>query len=405
VQLKKINVIILGVSYFDGMASSTRVRNLLEPLLTNNSISASNLIYQKDSKGLTQKEGLLSKVHYKVIGFRKSNPLSVISFTCHVIKFLKKNRLSRHRNILYNYDQPDLRNILLILYAKLIGFKVVLDIIENNRFSTNFPRFLTKIRVKSSIFLIEFAHLYADIVFAISDHLVAEMKKNTKGKIPVYLIPITVDLKYFPIKSYKIPEKFKIFYGGSFGEKDGLHNLIKALESVSLKFDNVNLILTGRGADCDMNLLQHLIDNSTIKEKIIFKGFLPSNEYYELMNECDIFCMTRVNSKFANAGFPFKLGEFLATGKSVIATTVGDIPKYLKNKFNAILITPSSSRELDESIQFLLNNPSYIPSLGREGRKTAENHFDSEKISAKIFSIFKDFNYPEEYLNNSNKNY
>ena len=122
--------------------------------------------------------------------------------------------------------------------------------------------------------------------------------------------------------------------------------------------------------------------------KIIFKGFLSKDEYYNVLNECDIFCMTRINSQFANAGFPFKLGEFLATGKAVISTNVSDVNKFIRNGENALIIRPSSEDEIAEALIYILKNPILINKLGTEGRKTAELNFDSEKISLDLFQIF-----------------
>jgi glycosyltransferase involved in cell wall biosynthesis len=383
------NLVLVGVSYFDGMASSTRVRNLLAPLVNKNYIKASNLIYQKDANGLSEKKGVLNNINYQVIGFGKSNPFSIFSFFWKGIRFLHKNKSRSQKNILYNYDQPDLRNIFFLFYAKLIGYKIILDIIEDNRYYTNFPRLLTKIKIKSSIYFIKHSRFFVHGIIAISNHLYKEMEKVSKGKFPIHLIPITVDLNKFEKKGqYQIPADFKIFYGGSFGEKDGLEYLIKAFEKISLQFNNVTLILTGRGADHDLKPIHQIIKSSTFKEKILFKGYLSVDEYYRLINECDIFCMTRIKSKFADAGFPFKLGEFLSTGKAVIATNVGDVNKFIQNKKNGLLINPSSAEEITNALLYLLNNPESINAMGIEGRKTAEFNFDSEKISMKLLSIF-----------------
>ena len=370
------------------MASATRVQNLFQPLIIKDQVNVSNLIYDKDSDGLG-KRGIINNVNYDVIGFRKSNPFTVLSFLSNGIKFLKKSKSLSEKNILYNYDQPNLKNILFILYAKFIGYKIILDVIEDYRYYTDYPRFLTAVKMKSSNFLCKHSHYFADSIIAISDHLYSHMIKISKGKTPVFHIPITVDLTKFPKKNYTIPENYKIFYGGSFGEKDGIEYLIKAFEEVCLKFKNVNLILTGKGFVEGMQKVSQLIDHSIVNEKIIFKGFLSKDEYYKVLNDCDIFCMTRINSKFANAGFPFKLGEFLATGKAVIATDVSDVGKYIRNGENALLIKPSSTEDMAESFLYILENPSLINKLGSEGRKTAELYFDSEKVSNKLYEIFR----------------
>ena len=142
----KYSVVIIGVSYFEGMASSTRVRNLFEPLINRNCITANNIIYKKDSGSLSEKSGVLKNVSYRVIGFRKSNPFSAVSFILNGAGFLHKQKSRQKKNILYSYDQPDLKNIFFLLYAKLIGYKIILDIVEDNRYYTIFPRLLTKIK-------------------------------------------------------------------------------------------------------------------------------------------------------------------------------------------------------------------------------------------------------------------
>ncbi|NJO25607.1 MAG: glycosyltransferase [Bacteroidia bacterium] len=98
--------------------------------------------------------------------------------------------------------------------------------------------------------------------------------------------------------------------------------------------------------------------------------------------------MTRVNTKFANAGFPFKLGEFLASGKAVVATSVGDVPNYLFNDINAMVVQPNSVDDLIDALLQLIENPDKRKRLGAEARKTAEKCFDSDKVGMKLLDIF-----------------
>ena len=166
--------------------------------------------------------------------------------------------------------------------------------------------------------------------------------------------------------------------------------MIDAFDEVSKKDNGIQLILTGAAPiKTDLEEIRTKIDQVTAKDRIKFMGFLKTEDYYSLLNNCDIFCMTRINSIYANAGFPFKLGEFLAAGKAVIATKVGDVPNYLFNNVNALLINPDSVEELSEAIMLIINNPEKIRSLGPEARKTAETYFDSEKVSMKLLSVFE----------------
>ncbi|HMI79779.1 MAG TPA: glycosyltransferase, partial [Ferruginibacter sp.] len=382
------NIVIMGVSYFDGMAGSTRVRNLFEPLVRKNLIKAANLIYQSDNKEPIGKEGDLNGLNFRVIDLRLGNIFSIFSFWSKGMSFLKRNKQPGYKNILYNYNYPDLKNIVFILYAKMKGYKIILDIIEDNRYEAH-ASFINKVRIKTSLFLFRFSKRFTSAYVAISEHLYNRAELISKGKVPVYLIPITVNLNYFKNTGYS-PDKnnLKIFYGGSFAAKDGLAYLLDAYETISKEDKNIQLILTGLGNPADTDKLKQKIGMSENKNRIIFKGFLNTDDYYTALNSCDIFCMTRINSQFANAGFPFKLGEFLASGKGVIATKVGDVPKYLFNEVNALLINPDSASDIAGALSAFIKNPEKIRSLGSEARRTAETHFDSERISEKLLSIF-----------------
>jgi glycosyltransferase involved in cell wall biosynthesis len=386
---RKINIVVMGVSCFDGMASSMRVRNLFEPLIEKKNIRVNNLIYQKDNKEPIGKKGTLNDINFEVIGFSLVNLFSVFGFFFRGMSFLKKSKAGGYNNIIYNYNAPDIKNIFFILYGRLVGYKVVFDIIEDNQYEAHVG-LINKFRIKTSVFLFKKSKHFADAMIGISEHLYKLIQTATKNKIPVYLIPITVNLKYFK-KSIPVIQKnkIKIFYGGSFGKKDGLEYLIKAFGEVSLVHPTIELILTGLGHKQDMDRVNNEIEKNANKHMIIYKGFLSIKDYYKELNECDIFCMTRINSKFANAGFPFKLGEFLATGKAVIATNVGDVPNYLFNGVNALLINPDSVKELVDALLLLIEHPEKRHVLGVEARKTAEHFFDSDIVSMKLLSIFQ----------------
>ncbi len=385
---KKINILVIGVSCFDGMASSTRVKNLIEPLINKNEITANNLVYKSDNRVDIGKSGSLNNINFKVIDFKASNLFSAFSFLIGGLGFVGKSKRAGHKNIIYNYNYPDLKNIWFLLYGKMIGYKIVLDIIEDNRFESHLG-FINKLRLKTSVFLFKISRFFTNAYVAISGSLYERAQQIGKGKVPVYLIPITVNFNYFKKTDYiPDPNNLKIFYGGSFAEKDGLQYLIEAFEEVSKCQPGVQLILTGLGNMPDMEKLKDRISKSVSKESIIFKGFLSTQDYYELLNTCDIFCMTRINSAFANAGFPFKLGEFLAAGRAVIATRVGDVDKYLFNDINALLISPESVKEISDALLVVIKHPEKINQLGVEARKTAATNFDSDKVSIKLLSIF-----------------
>lgn len=97
--------------------------------------------------------------------------------------------------------------------------------------------------------------------------------------------------------------------------------------------------------------------------------------------------MTRNNTRFSNAGFPFKLGEYLATGNPVVTSQVSGIENYLVHKKSALFFEPGNVIELEKAISFLIENPSEAYLIGREGQKVFEDHFSADKNCKKLYEF------------------
>ena len=385
----EINIIFLGESYLGGMAGSKRIQNIINPFLKMGDVTISNLIIANPNETIDADfYGTKNKVKYRIINFT-TNPLSFFNFYYSGFKFIAASKINESRNILYCYDNPTAFNFLFILFAKSKKMKIVVDMVEDyNLLDKKKLLFTQKIKIFIQNILLNNLNLYTDAVIVISEYLKNFTEKIVKKKAPVYYLPIMVD-KLQILPSIKESNGLKIFYGGSFGEKDGVICLLKAFEKVSCKFPNAQMILTGRPAKAGMHEVLQYIENSGVKEKIKFLGYLNDSEYYSTMSNCDIFCATRINSNYANAGFPFKLGEMLATGKPVVTTYIGDIPKYLENKKNAIMVEPGSVDEIANGLIFLIENPERAAEIGEEGKKVVLEFFNAtiEVEKLKLFLL------------------
>ncbi|MDN3655835.1 glycosyltransferase family 4 protein [Ferruginibacter paludis] len=389
--MEKINVLVLDVPFHEGMAGTKRVKNLMLPLYKSQQITISNLaiidISEKDRIG---ENGTIDGIKYRYVGYSSFvNLFSVIKFYRQGIRFIRKNLRSQSKNVIYYYGYPDLKNLLFILYAKFKNCKVIFDIVEDNRHQQNFHGIAGKIRNNTALFLVKQIPHFGDAIVVISNPLEKWLNAMYLNKIAVYNIPITVDIKKFENPEAPVSKEngISIFYGGSFAPKDGLEYLLKAFDKVCTTYSNLKLILTGVGQAPDMELFFDMVKHN---EKVDYRGFLSTDLYYEALKSSDICCMTRNNSLYANAGFPFKLGEFLAAGKAIIATNVGDVPLYLENNRNALLISPESTDEIVNALILCIENKNELrQKLGAEARKTALEYFDDAVLSKKLFDIFE----------------
>jgi glycosyltransferase involved in cell wall biosynthesis len=385
----RFNLIFMPISIINGMATSKRLSNFYTHLKDYNSFTIHNIVHEPKSKNLKTKlkESKIDNFDYLVITYNYKNPASIFKFFYFNYKILVNNYCKKSKNILYHSGYPNIRNIFIILFAKALGYKIVFDIVEDNSAITSFKSPLQWIKNKSSILLLNYISLFANGIICISDILYNKIENITGRKVPIIKIPVSYNENLFTNTAKKSVQKSasNIFYGGSFGEKDGIGYLLTAFDILAENY-NVKLIMTGKGNEHDIRTFQTQLQKLKNKNKVKYLGYLEDNLYFEQVQSADILCMVRINNDFANAGFPFKLAEILATGKPVIATKVSDVKKYL-TEGDAFLIEPERTDEIVEAIKFIIENPKIAKRVGENGQKVAKMFFNSAR-TAKLLMHF-----------------
>ncbi len=391
---KKVNLVFMGgFTYPGGMAGTKRIQNAINSLKEYPHV-ATRVIVQRQSAG----ENILSGVHegtpYETVRgdllrARMFVELPILYYR--TIATLKRALRPDHKNIIYFYGPLFLDSLVPLVYAQRLGYKIVFDVIEDYALTKDISgSFYGYVKCGlTSLLSSKIKSLSAGII-VISSHLGKKYRMLTPGAVPVHYIPISVDMDRFPEKTIGVKPTVSLFYAGTFGKKDGLPVLLDAFDRLAMKHRNVHLVLTGRGVDREaMKDFFARMEISPHKDRIEYKGYLDERAYYLSLNEADIPCMTRVNLTYAHAGFPFKLGEFLATGKPVIASRVSDVDKFLVHGHNAMLVQPGSSADIYEAAAFLIENPESAAAIGVRGREVAEAFFDYRKQGKALLTFLE----------------
>jgi len=180
-------------------------------------------------------------------------------------------------------------------------------------------------------------------------------------------------------------KKRVVFVGELYGDKDGVYGLVQAFINIGNEFPEADLIIVGDNNNKEaLHSLYSLINNSDLKNRIIFTGKLNRSEIALQIKNSYCLVLDRPDNIQAKYGFPTKLGEYLASGKPVIITKVGDIPLYLKDNINAYLAEPDNIESFSQKLRECLNNPKQAQKIGLEGQKLAYNEFNYLKCVQKM---------------------
>ena len=231
---------------------------------------------------------------------------------------------------------------------------------------------------------------YDGLAFMTKTLLLYYKKYMKHGPKPLHL-PMTVDLDRFnkdvdALVEFKKP--YVAFVGIMDDAKDGVNVLIKAFHEIAKDYPKLKLYLVG-GWNYDTPAHQELIKELELKNRVFWVGEYPRDTIPSIICNAKLLVLPRPDSKQAQGGFPTKLGEYLATGVPVCATTVGEIPDYLVNNQSVYFAKPGSVKSFVNAMSNALKNDEKANYVGEQGKKVAELYFNKKTQSNTLYSFLK----------------
>ena len=353
--------------YPSGYASTKRINHLIS-YLNKVGYNCQVVLFSNNKRS-----GIFNQTFYKslyLFDFKIFNfiflPLAQVQF----IKLLYANP-KKDKKYLYVYSGITFENILIILFARFWKYRIIVDFVEDFSYHKENVSFIRRIKIWSNSVFEKKVSLLADYIIVISDFLLIKYKKLVPIDFPIFLLPISAQPNHIK-KCISGSRQIKVLYSGTYGIKDGIKYLIHAFIKLVDEINDIILILTGEVKGDVKQLLSGYTD------KVVMTGYLSDEEYYKQLKNADILVVPRINSTYANAGFPFKLGEYLATGNPVVTTNVSDIKNYLTDKESAIIVEPESSESIFQGIKFLIKDPIKAAEIGNSGKMICEKYFNTD---------------------------
>jgi glycosyltransferase involved in cell wall biosynthesis len=391
-----LNVVFMGnLLYPEGLAETKRFQHFIDGVMAVQDSSARVLLLRQSHPG--RNDGLLAGeqqgVPYETIGHdiraNAALPLTAFHYLFYGCRFLWRARGKSRRNVLFLYGEPNLESFAFVIWARILGYRVIVDIVEDTYLVGDSAPLASRLKARSVAWSTSHMHWFADGVVVISSYLKRKLEGIVGGRLPVQLIPISVDLTRVVESTDGFHHPARMLYAGSFADKDGVENLITAFEQVAADWPDIEFLMTGRGSDERMASIRRRIRESAFAGRIRYLGYLGDDEYFQAISACDIPCVVRMPGEFADRGFPFKLGEYLATGRPVVASRVSDVEVYLEDRLNAMLVEPGSVSEIVVAINYLLADEARALQLGRAGRTVAVENFSARNNGRRLLDLIE----------------
>ena len=219
-----------------------------------------------------------------------------------------------------------------------------------------------------------------DGIISISDALIDLAKQYALPTCKHIKVPIMVEYEHYYIKkNNKLNRQNYIFHAGTLlQQKDGILGMLEAfgIAKERLGFP-IKYILTGNieKSSHPKELLQ-IIEKYNLKEDVEFIGRLNREQIKNYLRDALLVISNRPKSQQDLYGFSTKLGEYLASGTTLIMTNWGEAVNWLENGKSAIIIEPEDTMALADAIVKALNDSDNSYKIGLAGQKVCQDSFD-----------------------------
>ena len=165
-----------------------------------------------------------------------------------------------------------------------------------------------------------------------------------------------------------------VLYAGLHGHAQGLDQVLKVAEM--MRGDKgISFTLVGDGPE--KQRLQALAQSRQL-ENVRFLDARSADELPALVASADV-ALVILKTELPGA-VPSKLYEAMASARPVVLVATGEAAAIVREHQAGITVDPGDTRGLAQAIEELRANPELRRSMGTNGRRAVENHFERSKI-------------------------
>ncbi len=220
----------------------------------------------------------------------------------------------------------------------------------------------------------------ADLVVVVSDVLRDSLVERGVSPNRILVNPNGVDPDRFrpdlEVESLRaelgLTGKTVIGFSGTFGLWHGIPTLAAAIPLVVRARPDSAFLLLGDGP------LRELVDQAVAQhelgDRVLLPGLVPHARMPRFLAACDVLLSPHGRQADGQEffGSPTKLYEYMATGRAIVASRVGQIRDVLDDGETALLVEPDDPDALAAAILRLVDDPGLRDRLGTAARARAE---------------------------------
>ncbi|MGC9329866.1 MAG: glycosyltransferase family 4 protein [Candidatus Hinthialibacter sp.] len=180
------------------------------------------------------------------------------------------------------------------------------------------------------------------------------------------------------------PEKLVVFYMGQLEGAASAHLLIQAAPEILRVHPQTQFLIAGGGEQEDA--LRSEAENSPACGAIYMTGYVDSLRIPHIVGAADVCVACFEDNAGTRAKSPLKIAEYLAAGKPIVASRVGEAPWMIDGC--GVAVNPGSPGALAQGVLLYAADDERRRVDGEKARQRALQHFTWEKGAEKLLEAY-----------------
>lgn len=206
----------------------------------------------------------------------------------------------------------------------------------------------------------------------ISDDFLRSVKKNRR----------TAKLR----KRFGLSDKFVMIYHGSFRSNGGLLEAIEAVNMIKSDYPDFVLFLLGDGSAEFLSILKRTIETYGLQNNVILYGPVNFHSVPDYISMSDVGLVPLPNIPIWRYQQPLKLLEYMAMGKTIVATDSPAHRYVAGEKNNVVYVSKLNSSELAKAMKYAYKNRDKLEDWGKVGQQIVTEKYIWKKVNASLVS-------------------
>jgi glycosyltransferase involved in cell wall biosynthesis len=160
-------------------------------------------------------------------------------------------------------------------------------------------------------------------------------------------------------------------FSGTFGVWHGIPTLVEALPKLAAARPELRFLLVGDGPL--RATVEEAAQRHGLQDRVVLPGLVPHDRMPTYLAACDVLLSPHGRQVDGREffGSPTKLFEYMAAGRPIVASAVGQIADVLEDGQTALLIPPESPDDLVSAVLRLADDSALRERLGAAARSRA----------------------------------